>query len=395
MYRSRKKHTHRASQFLKYLGRYWMGMFIVMFPFQCIATSSASRFVLNDIVISPDNKRLVYYRADLSDPKAPYIIRNINLQTGKTLTLATVQKQTPEGLKPFSLMPDADKLLLLDEQGVDVIHNKTGKLLRTLPVPVRNYIQNNLLSYPLQKTALSKNGNLLALPDWSWGAEKPTVYLINTGSKKIMHRIPMSYQYQKYGIGYRQGMAFTPDGRVLSWLTQGFGGNSENSRLYLYRYNFYLKKELEAIELKTDRDSLITGVRYSPNGQIVIVVGWNTVELIDLKSGEQVLINSKEGKFGFAGFTQDQKHLVLVDTLLNKITIRNILSGKETSVPVELEANKVLGGPFAQSKDLKYLAIGIQSSKASYQKDKVLLFNTQNGQLIRRFEFSVDKELVH
>ena len=195
-----KSIDHISSQFLKYLRLYWVGVLVAVLPVQSMADSPAPLFSLNDVVISSDNKRLVYYRADLSDPKAPYIIRNIDLQTGKTLTLATVQKQIVNGLKPFGLMPDADKLLLLDEQGIDIIHNKTGKLLRTLPVPVKNYIQNNLLSYPLQKAALSKKGNLLALPDWSWGAKKPTVYLINTGSKKIMHRIPMPYQYQKYGI---------------------------------------------------------------------------------------------------------------------------------------------------------------------------------------------------
>ena len=134
-------------------------------------------------VFSGDGSQLIYVSAMGTEiikiqVKTEKIIKRIpfKLTTGSTLLAPT---------------PDGFKLLAVHSKGIDVIHNGTGKVLRTLPHPSGQYDWRGSV---IQQNS---DGSLLAIP--SMRNSSPKIYLIHTGSGKIIRQIKL-LQRQGYRI---------------------------------------------------------------------------------------------------------------------------------------------------------------------------------------------------
>jgi hypothetical protein len=153
-------------------------------------------------VFSRDGSQLIYVS---NNPKE--IIKQ-QARTGKII------KRIPFKLAANSTLlaptPDGFKLLAVHSRGIDVIHNGTGKVLRTLPHPSGRY------DWKGQPIKQNSDGSLLAIP--SLRSASPKIYLIHTGSGKIIRTIALG----------KQGKAWNPTNYIGSF------GFSDNKRLLAY-----------------------------------------------------------------------------------------------------------------------------------------------------------------
>lgn len=353
----------------------------------CLVSTPLQALVLTrpdiqQIAISPDSQRIVYARKDWEGWPNPgastgpqrLLIRSVASANGKILSSAyTPYRQSPVLL---GFTPDADKLLAAtpEQTGIAVIHNKTAKTLRVLPEPRAGYIKQYSVnpSWPV----LSPDGSLLALGD-TYRTAQPVVYLINTGSKKLLHTIPLSAHTLPHSL------SFSHDGKAVFWLEQSAGGTKT---LLLQRYNFYQKKALPPLPVQTAYPPG-TRLRPDPNGRYLLVYGGGKLSALDLKTGkEQAPYTShQQDHVSFADFISPQQYGFLLQTNNGaKWVTVNIRTQQEKqfSLPVALPI-----GSIALSKNRRQLAVS-SAIMDSTSPDKIFLLDTYSGKLIRRFEFA-------
>ncbi len=140
-------------------------------------------FVAQHSVFSRDGSQLIYV---MNNPHKEIIKQQA--RTGKII------KRTPFKLAVNSSLltptPDGFKLLAAHAKGIDVIHNGTGKVLRTLPHPSGRY------DWKGQTIKQNSDGSLLAIPSLRNAA--PKIYLIHTGSGKIIRTISLIQQGKRW-----------------------------------------------------------------------------------------------------------------------------------------------------------------------------------------------------
>lgn len=228
---------------------------------------------------------------------------------------------------------------------------------------------------------------------------KSMVYIMGIDSGTTTHRIPLPKKLF-HGEYFQGGMVFDQKSNEFIWMARGLDNAPNKAKVYLYRYSLQQKKVLPLIELKNSRRMYGGMMRSSSNGKYLVIVGVNAVKihLVDLKNRKDSLISLKSPA-SFVGFTSDQQHLIIASLHDKKIIIHNIKTGKETASSIKLVAHEIIadyGGAdyITQSSDLKYLAIGLKSHARQYHKDKILLFNAQNGEFIRRYEIPIDEKPV-
>lgn len=337
---------------------------------------------IQQIVISPDGQRIVYARKDWEGWPNPYastgpqrlLIRSVASANSEILSSAyTPYQQTPVLL---GFTPDADKLLATTpaQTGIAVIHNKTAKTLRVIPEPRAGYIKKYAVNPP--QPVLSPDGSLLALGD-TYRTARSVVYLMNTGSKKLLHTIPLSAHTLPHSL------TFSHDGKAVFWLEQSASGTRT---LLLQRYNFYQKKALPPLPVQT---AYPPGTRLRPgaNGRYLLFYNGGKLGVLDLKTGkEQATYTSRQqDHVSFADFISPQHYGFLLQTNNGaKWVTVNIQTQQEKqfSLPVTLPT-----GSIALSKNRRQLAVSSAIMDTTHP-DRIFLFDTYSGKLIRRFEFA-------
>ncbi|MEZ5537877.1 MAG: hypothetical protein R3F02_19920 [Thiolinea sp.] len=341
----------------------------------CITQLSAAASTppgIQHLVISPDNQRLVYARPA---GQQSMLIRSIDTRTGNILSTARTDK--PPHITFFGFTPDADKLLGFDSttKGIPVIHNKTGKTLRTLPEPRTGYAKEYASSQPV----LSPDGSLLALVDERHSPE-PLAYLVNTGSKKLLHTIPLPKPLLRHSV------AFSHDGKTLFWLAR------TQDTMQLQRYHFYQQKALPPLSLSS---AYQTDVRLhaGPNGRYALLHDRSKLAIVDLTTGqEHTYPNQPQGMIQFADFISPQHYGLLLNTrngnqqVYQWVTVNLKNQQKQVfTLPLRQTA-----GSITLSKNRRQLAVSTQEKAADKPglQDTVYLLDTFSGKLIRRFAFA-------
>ncbi len=277
-------------------------MISLMFTTLLDAKTPLPSYAAQYSVFSGDGSQLIYVNAMGTEiikiqVKTEKIIKRIpfKLKTGSTLLAPT---------------PDGFKLLAVHSKGIDVIHNGTGKVLRTLPHPSGQYdwrggvIQQN------------SNGSLLAIPSMR-NNSSPKIYLIHTGSGKIIRQIKL---LQRGKIG---SIGFSPNKRLLAYTQYG------HKKLTLYLYDISQQKQHMRMEIITTGDSYQEMIHFSRNNQQLVLSGINqkTVKLIDIK--QKTIKQLPYPYSSFTDFSADNKSLLIIQPHKNTLTLRNIATGKQ------------------------------------------------------------------
>ncbi len=252
-------------------------------------------------VFSRDGSQLIYVNSLGNE------IIKIQVKTEKII------KRTPlklgAGSQLLAPTPDGFKLLAVHAKGIDVIHNGTGKILRTLPHPSGHYDWRGMISQQ------NNSGTLLAIP--SLRNTKAKIYLIHTGSGKIIRSIPLA---QRGKIG---SIAFNSNNRLLAYTQL----NNRKSTLYLYDIN--QQKQLINLAIKGATNAYQEKLYFDRNNKKLLLSGikQKTVKLIDID--KQVVIELNYPYSNFANFSADGKNLVILQAQKNTLIIRNLATGKQ------------------------------------------------------------------
>jgi len=348
--------------------------FVTLFSFQfslqyALALVPLISFKAEYPVFSRNNSQLVYISYPYDWNKAKII--KMNSKNGAII------KSVPLKLNPktkiFAATPDGFKFLATTPKGIAVIHNGTGKVLRTLPYPAKRYFDADAFRQ-------SDDGVLLAMPAISPNSRK--IYVIHTGSGKLMHTVDLLKGEKWTRYPSIRGMGFSPRRRYLAYVYE-----APFKELTLHVYDLY--KKIETLRLKISSEQNHEGkIQFSKNGNYLIFSGRNMKQLtlVDLK--KHSLQTLKLGYSSFSGFTPDDQNLILVQSYKKQILLNNIKTGKKTKIPLKFERKDgVYDGNIIQSADRTLLALPLRAR--DYKKmNNFLLINAQNGRILRQIKSS-------
>ncbi len=314
-------------------------------------------------VFSKDSSTLIYLKSQ--NINQAYSIIHRNTQTGALIKEVPIKVK--HDMAPFAATPDGFKLLAKNAGGIGVIHNGTGKLLRTLPYPskIRDWRFIPVQSY---------DGVLLAIPSISPQAQ--TIYLIHTGSGKVIRKIAISKQQKENRLPIIRAIGFKQNRHELAYLQQ------DDKSASLHIYDIYRKKERLQIKLPKPYYDYGT-ITYNHNGNMLLI---NTndkkgLDIIDLN--KKLVTTLPISNSSFAGFTLDNKQLMVFRPVDNKISLVNIKTGGIKTFPfIFLRNGNEFGWEVVQNRQRTKLALPI----STYNYKHIERFLILDGQTARELK---------
>jgi WD40 repeat protein len=263
--------------------------------------------------------------------------------------------------------PDGFKLLAVHAKGIDVIHNGTGKKLRTLPHPSGRYDWKGL---PIQQNT---DGSLLAIP--SIRQSSPKIYLIHTGSGKIIRTLNLVEKNKRWKPRTRIGsIGFSANKRLLAYTLY----HHKKGTLILYDINkqqVILRLDMP-ITPPVDKEMM----SFSQNNQMLVISGKKkkSITLVDLQKKKQHTLPYPHSHF--VNFTPDNKHLLIIQPSKQRLTMRNIKTGKQT---LHIFASKMSGNiaTIVQSYNKARLALPLISASQN-EAAVFILINGVTGAVV-------------
>ena len=233
----------------------------------------------------------------------------IKIQAKKGKIIKRIPLKLSAGSTLLAPTPDGFKLLSVHAKGIDVIHNGTGKILRTLSHPSGRYDWKNSVSQQ------NSDGSLLAIP--SVRNSTPKIYLIHTGTGKVMRQIKLSQQGKIGSIGFSQNK------RLLAYTQY------RHKKSTLYLYDISQQKQLMSIKLIATSNPYQEMIHFNRNNKQLLISGINqkTITLVDIN--QQTLKQLPYAYSNFANFSADSKSLLIIQPHKNTLTLRNIATGKQ------------------------------------------------------------------
>ena len=316
-----------------------------------IAPVSSARFP----VFSKNNNQLIYLNRKNE-------IVKLNTQTGQLVKKVPLNHYA---VRPFAATPDGFKLLAASPVGIEVIHNGTGKILRTLPYPpkARQAISNSVQNH---------SGVLLAIPIYNPLFKQYD--LIHTGSGKLLHTIDVTRFYPKGQRIDAEGIGFSEDRHTVAFAIRSNGKNT------LHLYDLFKKKELARIELPNVDIYGYGGdaLQFSKNGKklLIQVVNRKGYILVDLVTHSAQYLASDA--YQFIGFTPDDQSLISIHQHSHNIILTNIQTGKTRKLPFKLKQQSFHA---VQSIDRSLIALATDTFSS---QDHFELIDANTGKVLRQ-----------
>jgi WD40 repeat protein len=308
------------------------------------------------MVFSKDKSQITYLVSDYQFQK----IVKMDVTTGAILK--KVELKQPNDLSIFSATPDGFKFLADTPKGIAVIHNGTGKVLRTLPYPSKTRDFNFT---PVQ----SRYGVLLAIPDQS-----KKIYLIHTGTGKIIRTINTLDAEVTPSKAVVRAIGFNHNRRLLAYSIQ----NANISTLHLYDIN--KEKEIFNIGIPSAFRSSAK-ISFSTNDKYLILTSpFHGFKLVNLHSKKLTSFN--QDHLDFVGFSPDDKHLILVNSINNKILLQNIETAKIRKIATSITGYGGSEGSIIQSVDRSRLLLSFRALSID-KVNRFLLLDTSTGKLVK------------
>ncbi|MCK5725223.1 MAG: hypothetical protein KAH22_00205 [Thiotrichaceae bacterium] len=268
------------------------------------ATNAAP--LVDNLIFSHNTSKLIYTN------RAGTKITAMDTQTGKILH--EVDINLPLRAKLINATPDGFKLLLTSPKGISVIHNGTGKILRTLPHP-----QGYKITKKRHLMVQNKNGSLIAIP-YTKG-NKTTIFTIHTGSGKIINPLDLDKVQPIQSIGFSQ------DNRLLAYTHRTMTG------LMLFVYDLYRKKPIESILLLRHRyqsKQLSHRLEFSPNGKKILLAFKDKISVADRQSE---MVHDWKVYNADAVFSANSRNIIYKSSAAGSFpTVVNLASGQKHTI---------------------------------------------------------------
>ncbi len=292
----------------------------------------------------------------------------VNIMNGQILK--RISFNVDRKLSPFAATPDGFKFLAKSASGIAVIHNGTGKTLRTLPYP------DGTRDWSITPV-LSSNTVYLAI-----ASKTQHIYFIHTGTGKILRHIDLNKLSDTNKSTVISAMGFSPDNKTFAYQTE------TNLKSTLHIYDINNQRELASIQLAdtTKYDSVHTNrnvLKFNGIGtQLISYTSGSAnqnIQLIDLNSHTTQILNL--GKFTFAGFAKNSRSIITINPIERIITQFDIQTGKRKKIP--LAVHKMTGTPsgLTQSTDKSIIVMPFISQSKS--NDSFLIIDSNTGNIIR------------
>ena len=319
-------------------------------------------FAAQHSVFSRDGSQLIYV---INNPHKEIVKQQA--RTGKII------KRTPFKLAANSTLlaptPDGFKLLAAHAKGIDVIHNGTGKVLRTLPHPSGRY------DWKGQTIKQNSDGSLLAIS--SLRNATPKIYLIHTGSGKIIRTISLIQQGKRWNPYSSIGsFGFSDNKRLLAYMLYS------NGKPTLHLYDISRQKALMSIDIPLIgyADTTYEMIHFNQSNTKIIIssVNQKTIKLVDIAKKTVSQLNYPYASF--ASFNIDNKSLLIVQPRRKLLTFKNLSTGKQQQHKLP-DIKKGYISNVIQSSNKAWLALPIRSNLRKKAK-QFLLINARTGKVL-------------
>lgn len=344
-----------------------------------IATSTpvqANTVGIQQIAFSQDSAQLLYItnRSGQGQRSRKPVIRFIHSQSGKPMRSSTLSID-PQRQLVMGFTPDGFKLAVLEEKGLSILHNQTGKTLRTLKVPE---MPTPATRYRPRQAITNKSGTQQVFK----ADKKDELNVIHTGTGKLIATVDLpSRFYRASGI--------SEDGRTVAYLMRG-----DNTQHEFHTYDVYSKKAKTTLYIPNYGKKPQNGpIVLSPDGKFAVAES----TLIDLTTSRNILL-PEAVRLPIdttatipAIFTANKRYLLLPQK--NNTMIRfDLVTKKQHPINFKLPGHCKSATAYDLSPNNAWIALGHQCNAGREQTDYISLLNAKTGQFIRNLQPVLEKK---
>ncbi|RVU85751.1 WD40 repeat domain-containing protein [Leucothrix sargassi] len=309
---------------------------------------------VDHLAFSNDSSQLLYLLNTNSGGKA--VIKAVNAMTGEAqgTTLLSLNQRI------LGFTPDGFKTAVLEPKGLSILHNKTGKVLRTLKVPPLQWANQ----YAAKGAITNKSGTAQLFHS----ANKRVLSVVHTGNGRVLAQVTLT-------VGTLRAMGISQDGRHIAYV-QDLASNQ--SQLHLYdTYQKKVIKRLDITKLNGDLATLHTIV-FSPKGDYVLVAD----QLIAIAS-EQVTRIMRKADGAPAIFTPNGRFL-LVSSGNGQLLRYDLRSKQKHGINLGLPKGCGLSSASDISPNERFIALGSRCPGVKGAKIALRVLSAADGSLVKR-----------
>jgi len=296
------------------------------------------------------------------------VIRFIHSQSGMPMRSTTL------ALNPYKQLimgftPDGFKLSVLEDKGLSILHNQTGKTLRTMPVP-------NLPVPAVRYRPIQAINNLSGTQQVFKAFRKDQLNIIHTGTGKLIATVDLPSRFYR-----ASGMS--EDGRLVAYLMRG-----DNTQHELHLYDVFTKKAKTTLYIPNDGKKPQNGpIVLSPDGKFAVAES----TLIDLTTSRSILLPEAvrlpiDSTAAIpAIFTANKRYLLLPQK--NNTMIRfDLVTKQQHPINFKLPGHCKSATAYDRSPNGAWIALGHQCNVGREKADYISLLNAKTGQFIRNLQ---------
>lgn len=320
---------------------------------------AAEKTGIEHLAYSKDASQILYMSNHLAAQgaqSATPTIHFINAQNGQPVN-TTELALNPHNQLIMGFTPDGFKLAVLEAKGLSILHNKTGKTLRTLPVaalpkPVTRYQPTTVITNASGTQQLFHAAN--------------TLNVIHTGNGKNLARIALPKQTLL-------SMGMSQNGRVVAFLMAASGTQHQ-----LHWYDIYQKKVLNTLDLPAQiLKPLSQAIAFSADGQHLMAGSL----LVNLKS-EVVTAFAANNRDTPVIFTPNNRYLLMPHGV-NQLLRYDLAKRQKSVISLKLPAHCETGKAYDVSPNGGWLAIGNHCLKGREAVNFISVLNANSGVFVR------------
>ncbi|PWQ97912.1 WD40 repeat domain-containing protein [Leucothrix arctica] len=309
---------------------------------------------IQQVAFSNDSSQVLYL-SNYSTAKAT-TINFVSLKTGETTVT------TPLSVKSriMGFTPDGFKTAVLEPKGLSILHNKTGKVLRTLKVPS--------LPWPNQYVAGPAITNKSGTAQLFHSANKRVLSVVHTGNGRVLAAI-------KLPTGTLSAMGISQNGRTVAYIQTMSAAKSQ-----LHLYDTYQKKVTKILDLATQSGQTfnVDTISFGAKGKYLLV-GTN---LVDLTTDGITKITRSDDTVP-ATFTPNGRFL-LVSFGNNQLLRYDLSSKQKKGISLSLPNNCRPSQAADISPNGQLIAYGSRCSRGNNGAGFISILNAADGSFMKK-----------
>lgn len=288
----------------------------------------------------------------------------VNVVDAKTgVAAASTQLSVKQRILGFT--PDGFKTAVLEPKGLSILHNKTGKVLRTLKVPS--------LPWPNQYGAEVAITNKSGTAQLFHTANKRMLNVVHTGNGRVLVGITLP-------AGALRSMGISQDGRTVAYAQEKSAVETQ-----LHLYDTYQKKVTKRISLPrlAGPTSRIGAVSFSPKGKHLLV----GTTLIDLADESVSNVVPSKGSVP-AVFTPNGRYL-LVASGGSQLVRYDLRSKQKQGINLGFTNRCTVSQAVDISPNGKFIAYGSRCPRVTGGASFISILNAADGSFVKKLSVTL------